>query len=192
MPSDVTAHLVPGKSEFRGFVFDWDEYAAKCEEHDDRPWLQIRGVMPGWDNTPRRGSEAHLFQGSTPASYGRWLRAAMRWTLAQDRSPDERLLFINAWNEWGEGAYLEPDQRFGYAYLQATRDAVAEVAKHPVNPYTPIPCTRRAPSGARRHSLPNRCHPQTFAIRSRPRESGSNVPGHRTFRSSFPCTATAI
>ena len=115
-------------------MFDWDEYAEKCEEHDDRPWLQIRGVMPGWDNTPRRGSEAHLFQGSTPASYGRWLRAAMRWTLAQDRSPDERLLFINAWNEWGEGAYLEPDQRFGYAYLQATRDAVAEVAEHPVNP----------------------------------------------------------
>ena len=134
MPTDVTAHIVPGKSEFRGFVFDWDEYAEKCEEHPDQPWLQIRGVMPGWDNTPRRGSEAHLFQGHSPASYGRWLRSAMRWTLTRDHSPDERLVFINAWNEWGEGAYLEPDQRFGYAFLQATRDAVEDVAEHPVSP----------------------------------------------------------
>ncbi|MDE0368106.1 MAG: glycoside hydrolase family 99-like domain-containing protein [Gammaproteobacteria bacterium] len=134
MPTDVTAHIVPGKSEFRGFVFDWDEYAEKCEEQPDQPWLQMRGVMPGWDNTPRRGTEAHLFEGHSPSSYGRWLRSAMRWTLAQERTPDERLLFINAWNEWGEGAYLEPDQRFGYAFLQATRDAVEEVAEHPVNP----------------------------------------------------------
>ena len=133
MPTDVTAHMVPGKSEFRGFVFDWDEYAEKCEDHDQVPWLQIRGVMPGWDNTPRRGTDSHLFQGHAPGSYGRWLRAAMRWTLAQDRAPDERLLFINAWNEWGEGAYLEPDQRFGYAFLQATRDAVEEVAEQPVS-----------------------------------------------------------
>ena len=139
MPTDVTAHIVPGKSEFRGFVFDWDEYAEKCEEHHDQPWLQIRGVMPGWDNTPRRGTESHLFQGHTPASYGRWLRSAMRWTLGQERSSDERLLFVNAWNEWGEGAYLEPDQRFGYAFLQATRDAVEEVAEHPVNPVSAHP-----------------------------------------------------
>ena len=139
MPTDVTAHIVPGKSEFRGFVFDWDEYAEKCEEHPEQPWLQIRGVMPGWDNTPRRGGEAHLFQGHAPASYGRWLRSAMRWTLARERSSDERLLFINAWNEWGEGAYLEPDQRFGYAFLQATRDAVEEVAEHPVNPVNAHP-----------------------------------------------------
>ena len=133
MPTDVTPHLVPAKSEFRGYVFDWDEYAEKCEDQPDQPWLQMRGVMSGWDNTPRRKSEAHLFQGHSAASYGQWLRSAMRWTLARNRSDDERLLFINAWNEWGEGAYLEPDQRFGYAFLQATRDAVVDVAEHPVN-----------------------------------------------------------
>ena len=133
MPNDVTAHLVPSKSDFRGFVFDWNDYAEKCEEHPDQPWLQMRGVMPGWDNTPRRNTDAHLFHGHSPESYGRWLRSAMRWTLTQHRSPDERLLFINAWNEWGEGAYLEPDQLYGYAFLQATRDAVEQVADHPAN-----------------------------------------------------------
>ena len=133
MPNDVTAHLVPSKSDFRGFVFDWNDYAEKCEEHPDQPWLQMRGIMPGWDNTPRRNTDAHLFHGHSPESYGRWLRSAMRWTLARHRSPDERLLFINAWNEWGEGAYLEPDQLYGYAFLQATRDAVEQVADHQGN-----------------------------------------------------------
>ncbi|MCZ0942658.1 MAG: glycoside hydrolase family 99-like domain-containing protein, partial [Gammaproteobacteria bacterium] len=141
LPTDVTAHLVPSKSEFRGYVFDWEDYATKCEEQPDQPWTQMRGVMPGWDNTPRRNSEAHLFQGHSPASYGRWLSSAMRWTLAQKHSTSERLLFINAWNEWGEGAYLEPDQRFGYAFLQATRNAVDEVAQQPVDPVRPDPLT---------------------------------------------------
>ncbi|MCY4344616.1 MAG: glycoside hydrolase family 99-like domain-containing protein [Gammaproteobacteria bacterium] len=129
LPMEVTNQLVPSNSDFRGTVFDWNDYAEKCREHQDQPWLQMRGVMPGWDNTPRRNADAHLFQGNSPASYGRWLRSAMRWTLAQKRSPDERLLFINAWNEWGEGAYLEPDQRYGYAFLQATRDAVERLAE---------------------------------------------------------------
>ena len=134
MPADITVHVVPAKSKFRGYVFDWEDYAEKSEQQPDQPWMQMRGVMPGWDNTPRRKSLAHLFQGHSPSIFGHWLKAAMRWTLARHRSPDERLLFINAWNEWGEGAYLEPDQRFGFAFLQATRDAVEEVAEHPVNP----------------------------------------------------------
>ncbi len=139
MPTDVTAHVVPARSGFRGYVFDWQDYAEKCEEQPERPWMQMRGVMPGWDNTPRRKSEAHLFLGNSPAVYGHWLKTAMRWTLAGHRSPDERLLFVNAWNEWGEGAYLEPDERFGYAFLQATRNAVQEVAEHPAGPVNADP-----------------------------------------------------
>ena len=131
LPNDITTELVSDQSEFRGCVFDWPHYAAQCEEQPDQPWTQMRGVMPGWDNTPRRKSEAHLFQGHSPSGYGRWLRSATHWTLAQERSKDERLVFINAWNEWGEGAYLEPDQRFGYAFLQATRDVIEEVAQMP-------------------------------------------------------------
>ena len=144
LPSDITAHVFPAKSEFSGYVFDWPDYAAKCEDQPEQPWTQIRGVMPGWDNTPRLKSAAHLFQGHSPSDYSRWLRSAMRWTLDRLRSSEEQLVFINAWNEWGEGAYLEPDQRFGYAFLQATRDAVEAVAQQPADPVRPHPLSTGA------------------------------------------------
>jgi hypothetical protein len=77
--------------------------------------------MPGWDNTPRRGEAAYVFHGSNPLSFRRWLARAAGAATAGGGSP---LLFVNAWNEWAEGARLEPDGRFGRGYLEAVRDAV--------------------------------------------------------------------
>ena len=76
------------------------------------------GVMPGWDNTPRRGADAYVFHGSNPAGFRRWMRRAV---LAAGRRPDG-LVLVNSWNEWAEGAHLEPDVRFGRAWLEAVRD----------------------------------------------------------------------
>ena len=57
---------------------------------------------------------------STPERYRRWLDRACSRAVA-DPDPETHLVFINAWNEWGEGAYLEPDLRYGYAYIEATK-----------------------------------------------------------------------
>lgn len=84
-----------------------------------------RAVMPGWDNTPRRNQYATIFHGSTPELYKTWLKEVIRLT-RKDQRLDADLIFINAWNEWGEGAYLEPDRMYGYAYLQATKEAKME------------------------------------------------------------------
>jgi lipopolysaccharide biosynthesis protein len=83
----------------------------------------IRGVMPGWDNTPRMQDRSHCFVNAEPANYERWLKAVVGQTRAA-RSGDERLVFINAWNEWGEGCHLEPDVRHGRAFLEATLRAL--------------------------------------------------------------------
>jgi lipopolysaccharide biosynthesis protein len=80
-------------------------------------------VTPSWDNTPRRKAEAVILRGSTPGLYESWLRKVMERTAAE--SPKDRLVFVNAWNEWGEGNHLEPSQRWGRAYLEATREALA-------------------------------------------------------------------
>jgi lipopolysaccharide biosynthesis protein len=79
------------------------------------------GVMPGWDNTARRGGAAYAFHGANPLSFRRWVAKAAKAAADAGRDP---LLFINAWNEWAEGAYLEPDARFGLARLQAVSDAL--------------------------------------------------------------------
>jgi lipopolysaccharide biosynthesis protein len=84
------------------------------------------GIVPSWDNEARRPQRGTCFSGSTPALYGRWLRAACA-TALEKFSGDERLVFVNAWNEWAEGAYLEPDRHFGHAYLAETRRVVTSL-----------------------------------------------------------------
>ncbi|MCW2778480.1 MAG: hypothetical protein JWN17_2205 [Frankiales bacterium] len=79
------------------------------------------GVMPGWDNTARRGTDAYVFHGGNPVSFRRWLARAADAAVAGGPDP---LLFVNAWNEWAEGAHLEPDARFGRANLEAVQDVV--------------------------------------------------------------------
>ncbi len=94
------------------------------------PYRRFRCVTPSWDNTPRRGGRAFVLEGSTPAAYGNWLREMIR--RAEPTAAGERIVFINAWNEWAEGNHLEPGQRWGRAYLEATRaareEAVASIA----------------------------------------------------------------
>jgi hypothetical protein len=83
----------------------------------------FRTVMPGWDNTPRTDRRARIFHFGNPRSYREWLQAACDDVL-EHQPPEKRLVFINAWNEWAEGAHLEPDQKYGYAYLNATAAAL--------------------------------------------------------------------
>jgi hypothetical protein len=82
--------------------------------------------MSGWDNTARRGYNSHIFHEGTPENYEVWLRRLLDYTRRHHHG-DHRLVFVNAWNEWGEGAYLEPDEQNGYGFLEATARAVFAV-----------------------------------------------------------------
>jgi hypothetical protein len=74
------------------------------------------GAFPDWDNSPRRSRRGTIFENSSPEAFERYLRAQLDRTA---RGPGAGLLFVNAWNEWAEGAYLEPDKKHRYAYLEA-------------------------------------------------------------------------
>lgn len=89
------------------------------------PWF--RGVMPGWDNTPRRGPGGSVFVGATIDLFRGWLESVLEYTYLFN-PPGRRLLFVNAWNEWAEGAYLEPDASRGTSRLEAVRDAIASTS----------------------------------------------------------------
>ena len=105
-----------------GLFFDYARTAARFATRALPRYPLFRTVMPSWDNTPRRGARANIFLGSDPGVYERWLRAVVEQT-RQLRHGDQRIVFINAWNEWGEGNYLEPDEVHGHEYLRATARA---------------------------------------------------------------------
>ncbi len=86
-------------------------------------WPTFRAVCPSWDNEARRPGAGHVMADASPGLYARWLRAACDWT-ERHHPPERRFVFINAWNEWAEGAHLEPDRRHGHAYLRATAEAL--------------------------------------------------------------------
>lgn len=71
------------------------------------------GVFAGWDNTARKDEEGWIAKKSTPEKFGE----SVRKSLEKSCDRGNEYIFINAWNEWSEGAYLEPDKRYGYAYL---------------------------------------------------------------------------
>ncbi|MDE2246286.1 MAG: glycoside hydrolase family 99-like domain-containing protein [Xanthomonadaceae bacterium] len=108
---------------YAGHVVDYAQVVARARARPSPDYPLIRGVFPSWDNEARKPARGYTFLGSTPARYREWLQFAGDYAQAHPVA-GERLVFINAWNEWAEGAYLEPDRRYGYAYLQATREAL--------------------------------------------------------------------
>lgn len=103
-------------------VFEYGEIVDRMLERSHPDHTRFPCVTPSWDNTPRRKNAGVIFRNSTPRLYERWLRHTL--AKVQNHSADERIVFINAWNEWGEGNHLEPDLRCKHAYLMANRRAL--------------------------------------------------------------------
>jgi hypothetical protein len=129
-PHKLTSGLSTRNQELRmldprmhGQVFAYDDLAAASVAEPAPRYPLIKTIVPGWDNDARREGQGMTLVGSTPAKYQAWLEALV------DRSAThpfhgERIVCVNAWNEWAEGAYLEPDVHYGAAYLNATGRAM--------------------------------------------------------------------
>jgi GT2 family glycosyltransferase/SAM-dependent methyltransferase len=119
-PREPSGSLI--NPNFSGHVADYRELAVRYCLREQPPYTRFRGLMTGWDNTARRQDNSFCFENATPGAFQAWAEHAIEQTRVQ-RSGDERIVFINAWNEWAEGAYLEPDRRFGHAFLEAVSNA---------------------------------------------------------------------
>jgi hypothetical protein len=113
------------RKDYAGSIYDYRDVVLQEITRPKADYLRFRSAMPAWDNTPRRGLSGNIFAYSSPDQYELWLRALIQDAAARS-VPDERLVFVNAWNEWGEGAHLEPDHRYGRLYLEATRRALSD------------------------------------------------------------------
>lgn len=120
--TSITADQQLINADFAGEVLDWRQLARNAMDAAAPDYLLYPGVNPGWDNEPRRSGRGRVLCHASPRAYGDWLRHAV--ATAKERSSGAPLVFINAWNEWAEGAVLEPDTRLGHAWLEATRAAL--------------------------------------------------------------------
>lgn len=119
-PLNITNKVTVINSTFSGTIYDYCNLSQKSVNITQYNFECFRGIAPSWDNEARRPGRGTVFFGSTPDIYGKWLQHLCEYTVKKPLF-GERIIFVNAWNEWAEGAYLEPDKKYGYSYLETTR-----------------------------------------------------------------------
>lgn len=123
---DITKKMANLDPSFTGTIYSYDDVVTNAVMRPRDDFKVLPTAMLSWDNTPRKGGRGTVFAGFSVSRYAQWLSAnAERVAKDNTLSTDEKLIFVNAWNEWAEGAHLEPDRRHGYGYLEATRQVLS-------------------------------------------------------------------
>ena len=99
-----------------GSLVDYRKVVMQSINKTTPKFKLYRCVMPSWDNSARRPDSSTIIHESDPELFEIWIRYIRSYTLFNFKK-EERFIFINAWNEWGEGCHLEPDQEYGLKYL---------------------------------------------------------------------------
>ncbi len=122
----VPAPALPDERRAAGWDgqrYDYPATAAAFASRSSVGWTRYPAVFPGWDSTPRHPRDGTVFEGASPEVFQAFVEA--RVAAARDSLlGEERLIFVNAWNEWAEGAHLEPDLRHGHRWLEALHNAL--------------------------------------------------------------------
>lgn len=108
--------------EFRGHLVSYLQNITNFLSDGEPDYPFFPGIVPSWDNTARRQNDGLCMLDSSPAAFELWLRELV-YRAARKPQRDERIVFVNAWNEWAEGCHLEPDKRYGREWLEACRNA---------------------------------------------------------------------
>jgi lipopolysaccharide biosynthesis protein len=125
---EITGTVRRLNPEFRGHVYDYRRLVVAHDGDSARAYPYFPTVSPGLDDQARNPGSSRIYLHAAPRRYETWLSNVLRDLVHRVPEQDRRLIFVNAWNRWAEGAYLEPDARLGYAYLAATRRALTRAA----------------------------------------------------------------
>jgi SAM-dependent methyltransferase/uncharacterized coiled-coil protein SlyX len=126
--TDITNTITMMNPKFRGNIRDYEYFVKSKKYLDEVPYNLFKTISPGWDNTARRQNSALIYHNARPELYQEWLSDIATYT-HNHQPQNQKIIFVNAWNEWAEGAHLEPDKKYGYAFLQATADVVRKYQK---------------------------------------------------------------
>lgn len=105
--------------------FDYQKVADYMTGLPKPDYKFFRGVFPSYDNSSKIQAGAKIFFNSSPENFKLFLRRTINLTL-EEQQGDEKLIFLNAWNDWADGAHLEPDQKYGLKWLESIRETLVE------------------------------------------------------------------
>lgn len=138
-PHTVKSELINESVEiinenFEGYIYNYESVVKNTFLEKPTPYKKFRTAMLGWDNSARKQNNSNIFHNFSTLKYKQWLSHIAHQTLEKNElSSEEKIVFVNAWNEWAEGTHLEPDRKCGYAYLQATYDVLSNFDKSILN-----------------------------------------------------------
>lgn len=125
--TDVQHQVKNLSPSFTGHVFSYDQVVTNAVQSPEPEYKLFRAAMLSWDNTARKQDASHIFHGFSLLQYKQWLTSICAQNVFNEKyASDEKLVFVNAWNEWAEGTHLEPDRKYGYGYLETTRSVVGQ------------------------------------------------------------------
>lgn len=119
----TTKAIQPAKRGWEGRVYDYEATVLDACTNQGVPYARYPTVFPSWDNTARQPLKGTTFTGIGPELFQKYVECKVEF-LNEFFAGEERLLFVNAWNEWAEGAHLEPDRAYGHAWLEALRNGI--------------------------------------------------------------------
>ena len=79
-------------------------------------------LLPNWDRSARSGKQARIYTDSTPEVFKEQLLSAL--SLLEDKNDEHKILFLQSWNEWAEGNYVEPDLKYGHGFLDVIQECI--------------------------------------------------------------------
>ncbi|WP_163192838.1 glycoside hydrolase family 99-like domain-containing protein [Clostridium thermarum] len=112
---------------FTALKYDYDDIMENFYCDEEKRDCVYPQIIPRLDRTPRSGKDARIYDNSTPEKFEKAVKKAL--TLVENKSPEHQIIFLQAWNEWGEGNYMEPDLKFGRGYLEALKKALENTNK---------------------------------------------------------------
>lgn len=109
-------------------IYDYDDLWNLILSAKPRSPKSVPGAFVDWDNSPRKQECGTLVRNATPAKFKQYLKKQI---IRAKEEYKKDMLFLFAWNEWCEGAYLEPDTLNKYGFLEAVREALVECDEFP-------------------------------------------------------------
>ena len=109
---------------FASYTFNYSDIMSNMYFEENREENCFPMICPGYDCTPRRGRKAEIYKNPTPQLFQNHIHNTLDYI--KNKSPEHKLVFLDSWNEWGEGNYMEPDTKWGHGYLDALRTEISE------------------------------------------------------------------